>query len=385
MIDKDQNANAQNQINRAYFGVGCWDFGLRCKPSTRFSINQYVALLTKGLESVSSLNNLEIVPELDDQTNTTINSEDGIHADDGMEIFSHGIVWSITFDLYVPFRIQNDLAGAHIQFDTKTENFNVHIRHAYHSPVAFVELVDADEPPAPSSAMVVVREYLRRECQKSSHDLVFSSVGPTPFHANFRIEARAAHNRGGAFELKEASSQGYSDITFFYCAFSFNTARTALNEVINELEDELGVFYKIQRDNSTKYERWDRIEQLKSRLTRYFERMGWRQIIRRALTRGRDLKKLRIALAEFETDQISDEYVTKKAFRNTYRKGASAFLKAYVEAAMEERPVFPTKPTTDLLGFIEGRRLKVLEFLVVLAAAIVGGVTGSFITISVSQ
>ena len=385
MIDKHQNVNAQNQIYRAYFGVGCLDFGLRCKPSTRFSINQYVTLLTKGLESVSSLNNLKIVPELDDQTNATITSADGIHANDGMAIFSHGIVWSITFDLYVPFRIQNDLAGAHMQSHTKTENFNVHIRHAYHSPVAFVELVDADEPPEPSSAMGVVRKYLRRECQRSSHDLVFSSVGPTPFHANFRVEARAAQNRGGAFEFKELSSRGYSDITFFYCASSFNTARAALEQLINELEDELDVFYKIQCDNSRKYKRWGQIEQLRFPLSRDFERMGWRQIIRRALTRGRDLKKLSIALAEFETDQMSDEHFTKEAFRNTYRKGASAFLKAYVEAEMEGRPVFPTKPTTDLLEFIEGRRLKALEFLVVLAAAIVGGVTGSFITILASQ
>ena len=384
MIDKHLNADALNPLHRASFGVGCWDFGVRCKPSSQLSINQYVALLTKGLEGVSTLNNLKIVPESDDQDNATIDSAHATETDDGIAIFSHGIVWCIEFDLYIPFRIQKTLAEDHVQFNTRTEIFRVYIHHAYSSPVAFVELVGADESPAPSAAMKVVRKFLARECRDSSHELAFASVGPTPFHADFHIEAHAVQNKGRVFEIRDLDSPGYSDITFFYCASSFDTVQDALRELVYELREELGLFYNIQSENESRYERWNQVERLMSRLVRRSQRTGWRQLVRDARMRSQDLEELSIALADFEADRISGEYATKQAFRSVYKK-TSAFLRAYVEAEMEGRPVFPTRPVADLLGFIEGRRLKTLELLAILAAAIVGGVTGSLITILASQ
>ena len=385
MIDKHQNASTQDQVSRVFFGVGCWDFGLRWNSSSRITINHYHAKLREGLESISSLNNLDIDWQLDDQANATVDLVNGTHTEDGVEIFSRDICWSITFDLYIPFRIQADLAGDHVQFQTRTENFKVYLRHTFYSPVAFVELLNADEPPGPSSAMVVIRKYLDRECRESSEDLVFSCLGPTPFHADFHIEARAAQHGAAAFEIRDVSSRAYSDITFFYSASLFDNTRSAFEQLMEELEDELGLYYKIQESNSIKYQHWLQIEKLMSRLTKHLERSGWRQIFWRTCTRGRDLEKLNIGLAEFEREQISDDYSITEAFRNIYTSGLSGFLRTYVEAEIEGRPVFPTKPTTDLLGFIEHRRQKALEFLVVLVAAIVGGVAGSLITIFVRQ
>ena len=266
------------------------------------------------------------------------------------------------------------------QFDIKTEKFKIYILHDYYSPVAFVELLDANEPSAPSSAMVVVREYLERECLRSSHDLVFSCLGPTPFHANFYIEAGTAQNIDNTFEIQELTSRGYSDITFLYHPSFFDTVQDAFKRLAFELSDELGLFYQIHKNNSILYHSWHQIEKLVHGLTENHKRMGFR-----VFRHGRSIEKLSIALTKFEADRISDEQYITDGFRALYGKGLPAYLKNYLETEIAERPIFPTGPITNLLGFIEGRRLKVLEFLVVLIAAVVAGGIGSLITILINQ
>ena len=376
MSDKHQNANTQHQTSRVPFGVGCWDFGIRCKLSSSISVDQYVDLLEKGLESISSLNNLNIQRRSDHIGITKIVSKNEIHNDEETEIFSHHNVWSITFDLFIPFRIQKEVGINYRKSDIKTENFKIYILHDYHNPIVFVELLSADEPFAPSSAMVVVREYLERECQKSSHDLVFSCLGPTPFHADFYIEAGAVQNIDDTFEIQELASRGYSDITFLYHPSLFDTVQDAFKELIFELKNELGLFYEIQRNNSILYDSWDRIGKLVNDLTEHPKRI---------VRHGQNIRKLSILLAKFEVDRISDEHYIQDNFRKLYGKGLSTYLKNYVKAEIAGRPIFPARPITDLIGFIEGRRLKVLEFLVVLVAAVVAGGIGSLITILINQ
>ena len=383
LITKDNNASTNNPVRRASFGVGCWDFGVRCQPSSTLSVSQYVALLARGLEAVSSLNNLQIGPKLDPRvdSDTTIASADATGTDDGSPVFSHGIILGLKFDLYVPFRIQNDLARDGTQSGTKTEHFRVHIRHAYHSPVVFVELLEADEPPRPSAAMVVLRKYLEKECQNSPHGLAFEFLGPTPFHANFHVAASPVPDRRDrTFETIDVDAPGYADITFSYCTPSFDTTEEAVEALFDELMDELGLYYGVEKRDSEQYTSWSQIENLMSRLVSQPERAGWLERIRRAHKRSRDLEELSIALMQFEVDRIMIESYIKQSLRDVYKRDAQALLKAYVEAEIEGRPVFPTGPVAEFLTFMESRRSKTLELLVLLSAAVIGGVTGSLIT-----
>ena len=86
-----------------------------------------------------------------------------------MAILAKGVVSRIDFDLYIPFRIQDGLARLRARSDTGTENFRIHVIYVYYSPVVFVELLDPTDPCTPSTAMVVIREYLWSELRKT-HD-----------------------------------------------------------------------------------------------------------------------------------------------------------------------------------------------------------------------
>ena len=54
------STKSQDPARPLFFGVGCWDFGIRCQPSLEFTVEDYVAGLREQLEAIPSLNNLNI-------------------------------------------------------------------------------------------------------------------------------------------------------------------------------------------------------------------------------------------------------------------------------------------------------------------------------------
>ena len=378
------STESQDPARPLFFGVGCWDFGIRCQPSLEFTVEDYVAGLREQLEAIPSLNNLNITTLWDD-TEDKITFRHAQKTDDGMAVLAKGVVSRIDFDLYIPFRIQDGLARLRARSDTGTENFRIHVLYVYYSPVVFVELLDPTDPCTPSTAMVVIREYLWSELRKT-HDLVFTYVGPTPFHADFRIEPGPVHHDDRTFERTTLDSRAYSSIAFRYRpGSSLTNAQSAFEELVEEIGHELDVYYFLHRTTSENIEAWDEIERLFLDIISHSERTGWWQRMRSARLQSRDIRKLSIRLARFQAEQISDEYAIRKAFYDTYERNIPCYLKPYVEAEMKERPVFPTVPVADLLGFFERRRSKGLELLVIVAAAIVGGVAGSLLTMYTSQ
>ena len=360
MTDQYQHAIAPSTIRSLSFGVGCWDFGIRFNPGSTVNADTYIAALEKGLESISSLNNISIFPKPYNPGELTVNTTT-VKQQEGPVIFSHSFVSGICFDLYIPVRIQEKVVpnGIFHASDTQTENFRVHVYHAYHSAVTFVELVGAPESPVPSTAMVIIRKYLEERCRESSCELEFRYVGPTPFHVNFFLESDLIQREGSTFGFREVKKPGYSDIIFSYCKSSFEGVQDALEDLFIQLTEELGLFYLIQTLNSKQYECWDEIEKLLYELTRHTDATDWGRLGRG--THG-NLEALSVALAQFKADQIRDEYAVGAAFRHIYGKGLSTFLQPSVEAEIAERPVFPTGPTTDLLAFIETRRSKALDW-----------------------
>ena len=154
---------------------------------------------------------------------------------------------------------------------------------------------------------------------------------------------------------------------------------------MNEIDDELNIYYAIRNQDSTTYSSWDDIERLFSEIVSSSEHTTWWQHIPTLRSRGCSVQELSIALARFQVQQITDDSFTERIHYEAYERGTPSYLKEYIEAGMKERPSFPTGPVADLLGFLERRRSKGLELLVILAAAIIGGVTGSLLTILASQ
>lgn len=380
LINGDQHTVEPPATPRLSFGVGSWDFGVRLAPHSKITPRQYIAILTQHLEGISSLNNLVVEPESCDEGDVTLPETNLEQNGDTLLVLSHTLVYRIDFDLYIPDRIQQELAKDRLSSvgDLQTEHFRVHLCHAYHAPVVFIELLGDAESAHPSTAVVVVREYLRSRCDESSNGLEMKWVGPTPFHADFFLKSRLAEEGSSVLQCEKIQRPGYSKINFIYSEHVFDNVSDALEELTLKLQEEFGLFYMINTIDSQRIRCWEDIEKLLAALTERFDRVGWRRLLP---SRRASLKELSIALARFEADKIATDYTTEQAFRHTYGRGLPTFLRDHIETAIASRFTFPTGPTAALLKFIENRRAKALELLVIIAAAVVGGITGAMITI----
>ena len=293
-------------IFRAAFGAGSWNFGLRRELPFTLDADEYVMLLQKGLETVSSLNNLVVSPRSDRQLK--IRSDWLTPTSSGPAIFPDGVVRHMKFDLYIPFRIQNELVGPDAQSNTLTETFRVYVRYPYHGAVSYVQLVGDRISPRPASAMQIVREYMKAQFRHSSTDVVFESVGPTPFHADFWVAGYPTPNENEReLDFRQRDTPGYAKIVFRCYTERTRTVEDAFDTLFRALDDELGFFYSMHRRDLDSYDRWEDIENMTANLVGDLEQKAWYHGIRKALARSRELTKLHVALTQFEKNHIVDE------------------------------------------------------------------------------
>jgi hypothetical protein len=79
-------------------------------------------------------------------------------------------------------------------------------------------------------------------------------------------------------------------------------------------------------------------------------------------------------------DGILERQTLDESLNLAYSIPGRAHLREEVENAVRGLGEYPVKEVYRLIGFLEGRRSKQLELLVVLCAAIVGGIVGGFAT-----
>ena len=267
-----------------------------------------------------------------------------------------------------------------------TEKFRIHTYLEYHAPVAFVELIDGQESHSPSTAVRVVREYLQAEVDRMSSNLAFVFMGPSPFHANLWVEGYSTPNENSSFfECKILNKFGYADVTFRCCVENAQFKERAREILFAELRYELDRFYHILYSNRRDYRGWDTIQTIADSLFDSMQDTESRKRLISALVQGRGLSALTLALSKFDANYIQRQHYADKICRELYARDISGFLRAFIETELNNRPLFPIKQMKELVTFAESRRSKAIELVIVLAAAVIGGVAGSVITILVGS
>ena len=248
-----------NQRFCAAFGVGSWEFGLRMDGSFLINVSEYCSRLKSELETISSLTDLEIIADEDD---TVGFSEEHLqNTRFGTAVFPGHTVFKIRFALYIPLRIQEEILGPYFANGIGTERFIVHNHFLYHGPVSYVELVDAVDCRSPSTAVRLVREYLKNQLDLISSKLVFRFVGPSPFHGDFWLVTDKTLSQGShLFSCETVEDRGYNKIKFHCCGDDFMSKSDACNKLFDDLDDELDLFYQIHRNNLEQYDQWEVIE-----------------------------------------------------------------------------------------------------------------------------
>ena len=384
MITSDNENKSAPKFRRS-FGVGCWDFGLTCDFQRPLLLKQYISRLRQELEAVSSLNNLEILTLGEEDQELEVHEGSHVTPETEEAIFSGHLLRYVTFDLYIPFRIQEELCDSRTASITETEHFRVHICYPYYGSVAYVELLTSESARHPSSAVRVVREYMDSQLHQLDCNVVFTYLGPSPFHADFFIEGYGNQQKfSNKLQVEKRDQPGYADIVVRFCDDDVKTTEDAFEIVFDQLSDEFSLFYMIERNEQEMQERWSSIEQITEQLARTTTQVGWRQKLRTWRSRGRDLASLYLTLAKFQMDHTFASHHAETVYHHTYGQNKSYYVRDYIDSSVKERREFPTKQLTQLLQFIENRRSKEIELAIIVVAAIIGGVVGSLVTLVAS-
>ena len=369
--------------------MGCFHFGYTRTAPFEFKGAEYIARLEESLRSITNIESLEM------ENSGELKARDEKVAVETQPI-GEGLNWCPGWDsmlvrlrLRVPFRVQAELIGVdESSLETFTERFDVEIRQVYHSPVAIVEPIDPAEECEPSSAVQIVRELLRSAFDRMpTAEIRFSCLGPSPFHANFRIEFADPDEdfETGGFRSEEAEGPGYSEITFYADPDSFATLRDAKYALLSRIGPELDLFYLSCQIRASEMREWEKVEATIAELLGTEQAPGVRGRVIRGFSFGRLLAKTYSAILDYEAFSIENIDEWQRRFSEQYALGGEYYLRERV--ALQEKELYkrPVQQRMQLLTFMEKRRQNVLQNFVVLASAILGGLVGSLITLALKK
>lgn len=153
----------------------------------------------------------------------------------------------------------------------------------------------------------------------------------------------------------------------------------------NSIEDEFGFFYKTIQTRNAKMHAWQEINSSLDSLIEIQNTNGIKGVIKRYFKRQKLISKLYTDIVTFEGRSIYINGLQQNEYNDTFSTKDEIFFKSLIDKELEEKLDYPIKQTTDLIQFFESRRVKNLELTTSLIAAILGGLIGALITISIDN
>lgn len=176
-------------------------------------------------------------------------------------------------------------------------------------------------------------------------------------------------------------ARGYDEITFQYDENEFASPASAEYDLYSKLEDELGFYYYVVSTRLKTHEDWDKIKGPLSKLTDVEGKRKFTQRLINILLRGRYINELFTAIVTLEVNQIFRRNLIDEGYRGIYSKNETTYLQLYIDEGLKELTSYPTTQISEAARFLEGRRSKTIELIIILIASLIGGVAGSLLTL----
>ena len=247
------------------FGVGCYHFGL--KTPIEISAENYIIALKDRLNKINTISDINV--EFDeDGPDVTIKIDDDVGSfnDSGRSIPLLQF-FRLSFSIYIPERIQRDLTKNIYPRCIGVENFKVTIEHDWYGPFTVVECIDSTDETNPSDAVVIIREFFKKEFHEDSGIIRFECLGPSPFHANFVLK-ESSEELSTPIETKIIKLRGYDHLEFLYRKSEYDD-ETAYDDVLEELASEFGLYYRLVAEERVRSNEWELLEENVSSVLEY--------------------------------------------------------------------------------------------------------------------
>lgn len=366
------------------FGVGCLHFSFKGGSSRKIKVHEYIDEVKASLEKLPTVSDVEIFFD-EDLENEEIDISESTHMNDGDSCHPHIPCFELSFGLYLPRRVQGEVIKKDQEYiDTGTEIFRVMFKHDWHGPFTIVECVGASEESSPSTAIQIVREYLKREIDSSSDILKLDFVGPSPFHADFFVREceRKLSEKSSFFNLIHAKIPGYDRLTFEYEDSRFESEGIAFEALIYEFSSEIAFFYQLKIMRSRRFSEWAEIQSDLHCLLELEDEGHKKTIKDRYSKKPKLLIGLHRGIGLFKGQEIFDKNIRDQHYFSIYKSDKnSVYLRSFIDATIDNWEVFPLEEASEIVGYFEDKSSKSMELTVVFFAAIFGGAIGAAITV----
>ncbi|MGY3928046.1 hypothetical protein [Aeromonas simiae] len=364
------------------FGIGCLHFSFKGGEKKEITVKKYIDEVKASLEKLSNISDVEIFFD-EDIKDEKIDISESTHMNDGDPCHPHIPFFELSFSLYLPRRVQSEVIKRD-QVYLDTDNFHVIFKHDWHGPYTVVECVGAGEESSPSTAIQIVREYLKREIDSNSGILKLDFVGPSPFHANFFLSQceQQASEKSSTFELIHTKVPGYDNIKFEYHKSKFESEEIAFETLISEFSSEIAFFYQLKIMNSSRSSDWVGIQNNLHNLLELEDESHKKTFKDRYSKKPKLLKNLHREIGLFKGQEIFNKNIRDQYYFSIYKSEKhNIYLKSFIDATLDNWPAYPVKETSEIVNYFDGKSSKSVELTVVFFAAVFGGAIGAAITV----
>jgi hypothetical protein len=365
-------------------------FGMRFKDALTISAANYADAVEKALSQIPHVDRSSITSTFDkkpSQADLVIESEP-IALNDGGHGFPLPNGFFLSFELSLPTRIQEDLTR-HLWHECEVpQPLRIDFLRSFYGPLVVVRLPENTDHAKPSDAIVLVREYLRRELERSASDVYLETRGPSPFHADFFLrpanteESKALNSDG--FNVLLSPHFGYDDLWFVFDSRRFSSDGKAFAQLVNNLVLEFDAYYEVSRLRADELTDWPEIEELYDQLDQISESRKLIHRIRYFSRKGNLIYRVIHELSRFKASQIGHDAAIKSLYTHIYERGLPTYLARFFDRVRADRSTFPVDEYLAFAQFLEHRRLKAWEVSILALAALVGALLGGVVTMLAS-
>ena len=365
------------------FGIGCFHFGIQKKPPFHYKGSEYIKELKNDLSKIPNLNNLKI------KTNETFKSwnkeitETLPNLENDRDCFPLAISFDLNFELFIPFRIQREIVKERKFINTFSENFKVKILHGYDLPVAIIEIKNPTKTPDPSMAVRIVREFLKKELKNNAEYIRFECIGPSPFHLDCSLKTQKSKSEDTWIlnPIEKSRIENYDELIINYNENIIKDSDEALDYLILPIIIEFSFFYMCVQTRNYKMHLWESIQDDLEKLIIIQKSSGIKGSFKKLLKRSMLIESLITDVTMFEAENVYDKIAIQNSYNQTYSSENEILFKTFIDKELDKKDVYPTTQTIDLITFFESKRIKNLELIIAIFAAMLGGAIGALLMI----
>ncbi|MEU7413959.1 hypothetical protein AB0B40_32435 [Streptomyces sp. NPDC042638] len=295
---------------------------------------------------------------------------------------------TVSFTINIPSRVQNRLNPLwSTSIDNKVEEFLVFIELDSDYPYVWVA-VSGDDVIRPSGAVVAVREFLREEIEKLADNstLTLTTLGPSPFHADFFVEEAGPGQEEGevvAPGLRVALQRGrnsYSKCTFYYDGAEFSSPAHAMEAIRQKIGPEFAVFYWLTAEKTVKRLSMDTLTVQVDESVAMYRNKGVVNWLRRVITSRSALRNISLELLKIQMSMAKTQQSNSKEIEELGSNRGTLLFDDELKKASSLNYGSDLENLGAMLKVLESQHTQTVQRLTAFAVSLLGVVVGAFLT-----